>query len=67
LGIRKWNSVPGPQAVQHQAEITRFTEITDQCGVRFRAMTFQSLIHTLAVNNRNAHRAYIDYLMERYY
>jgi len=64
-----WYPVPGPEAVQHEEEIDRFRQVAESCQprVKFRAMTYQDLIYSLARREGDAHGAYIDYLMERYF
>lgn len=64
-----WYAVAGPEAVQHQEEIDRFRQIVEDCqpAVKFRSLTYQELIHSLAKNQGDAHGAYVDYLMERYF
>jgi hypothetical protein len=64
-----WYPVPGPEAVQHEGEILRFSQVAESCQprVKFRAMTYQNLIYSLARNHGDEHGAYVDYLMERYF
>lgn len=64
-----WYPVPGPEAVQHEEEIARFRQVAESCQprVKFRAIAYQDLIHSLARSQGDAHGAYIDYLTERYF
>lgn len=64
-----WYPVPGQEAVQHEEEIARFRQVAESCQprVKFRAITYQDLIHALARNHGDDHGAYVDYLMERYF
>jgi len=64
-----WYPAPGPDAAVHEDEIRRFQLSTDACRpkVKFRAIPYPDLIHRLAVTQGDAHGAYIDYLMERYF
>jgi hypothetical protein len=61
-----WYPVFGPEAVRHEEEIARFQEVAKSC-IKFRAMTYQDLIYSLAKNQGDEHGGYIDYLMERYF
>ena len=45
-----WYPAPGAEAVEHEDEIRRFQELTDDCQprVRFRAIAYPDLIQALA-------------------
>jgi len=64
-----WYPVPGPEAVQHEEEIIRFRQVAESCRprVKFRAIAYQDLIHSLARKHGDDHGAYVDYLTERYF
>jgi hypothetical protein len=64
-----WYATPGREAVLHDEEVQRFRQIAESCQarVKFRALTYQELIHSLAKNQGETHGAYVDYLMERYF
>ena len=64
-----WYPVPGREAVQHEEEIAKFRQVADSCRprVKFRAIAYQDLIHSLARDHGDDHGAYVDYLMERYF
>ena len=67
--IYLWYPTPGVEAVEHEDEIRRFQQETDACQprIKFRAIAYQDLIHSLARNQGDAHGAYVDYLTERYF
>ena len=64
-----WYPAPGSEAVEHEEEIRRFQKLTDDCQlkVKFRAVTYQDLIDSLARSHGVKHGAYLDYLMQRYF
>lgn len=61
-----WYDVPGAEGVQHRDEINEFASIASQDGVLFQERTYQEVILFLAEHFRDRHRAYVDYLVERY-
>ena len=62
-----WYAVPGSQGVQHAQEIEEFTAIAVRDGILFQSLTYQQVIARLASDHRETHRAYIDYVTERYF
>jgi hypothetical protein len=64
-----WYDVPGKAAVEQAKEIKSFQVRAEDCTppVKFRALTYQVLIHSLATTQRVTHGAYVDYLLERYF
>ncbi len=67
--IYLWYPVPGQEAVGHEDELRRFQQLTNACKprIKFRAIKYQDLIHSLARAQGGTHGAYIDYLLERYF
>jgi hypothetical protein len=61
-----WYDVLGKEGADHRAEVEEFGLIISQDGVPFRAMTFQELIAELSDQAREGHRAYIEYMSNRY-
>ncbi|WP_337175112.1 hypothetical protein [Paludisphaera sp.] len=61
-----WNSVPGTEAVEHDAEIAGFKRYTDADDVQFSSLTYQELIARMFSENRRGNEAYVDYLAGRY-
>lgn len=62
-----WYAVPGGQGVLHASEIEEFAAYAARDGVRFQSLTYQQVIRRLARDQRGSHRAYVDYLTERYF
>jgi len=61
-----WYDVLGEQGKGHRDEIERFNEIAKKDGIKFQSLTYQDLISRLANQYRSEHKAYIQYLTERY-
>ena len=57
--------VPGREGATHRDEIARFTETPTQDGVRFWSVSYQTVLLELA-EQRSAHGAWVDYMVERY-
>jgi len=78
LGLRKangpkkfrlvylWYDVPGRDGTDHRDQVDRFTKIAKGDGISFQGITYQELILSLCREVRNEHKAYVDYLSERY-
>jgi hypothetical protein len=62
-----WYDVPGPEATQHAHEIRQFAQLTGECGLNFRSLTYQEMLQGVAAQRQTGHRQYVDYLMERYF
>jgi hypothetical protein len=64
-----WYPTPGPEAVEHEDEITRFREMTESCNPKiiFCQLKYQDLIYSMATAHGDVHGAYVDYLLERYF
>lgn len=62
-----WYAVPGIEGVNHAQEIEEFAAIAMGDGITFQSWTYQQVIARLAVNQRDAHQSYVDYLTERYF
>ena len=60
-----WCAAPGDEACGHRAEVDEFAAIARADGVDFGALTYQEVIARLA-SVRDGHRAYVDYLADRY-
>ncbi len=61
-----WCAVPCKESSRHAREIHEFAEIAMVDRIDFRAVTYQELILRLASEQRSAHQAYVDYLVDRY-
>ena len=61
-----WYDVLGEQGKRHQDEVTEFSKVTKEDGIKFHSLTYQELITTLANQLRTEHQEYIRYLTERY-
>ena len=61
-----WYDVLGEGGKVHQDEITEFTALTKNDGIKFHALSYQKLIVSLANKQRANHSDYIRYLTERY-
>ena len=61
-----WNDAPGPEAVEHAAEVARFQAIAAADSVRVQSLTYQELILRLVEGQRPGHEDYVDYVSGRY-
>lgn len=61
-----WYDAPGPAAERHRQEVEEFRGLAATDGVTFQATTYQDVILRLAKSETEQHRAYVDYLAERY-
>lgn len=57
--------VPSREGATHLDEIAGFTEATAPDGVRFSSVSYQAVLLRLA-EQRSAHAAWVDYIVERY-
>jgi len=62
-----WYAVPGSQGVRHAEEIEEFRAYVVRDGILFQSLTYQQVIARLANDHRETHRAYVDYVTERYF
>jgi hypothetical protein len=61
-----WYDVFGEQGKCHRDEITLFTKVAKEDGIKFHSLTYQELIIKLAGQFRSDHKDYIQYVTERY-
>jgi len=61
-----WYAVPGSQGARHAQEIEEFAAYAVRDGIQFQSLTYQQVIARLA-GDRESHRAYVDYMTERYF
>ena len=62
----RWYDVPGKEGVAHRDEIEIFAEAALSDGVKFHALSYQTLIARLDKKFRAEHGEYIAYITERY-
>lgn len=58
--------VPGAQGARHAEEVYEFARCLERDGVPFQSLTHQDVIWSLARNQGDRHREFVDYLTERY-
>lgn len=61
-----WYDVFGEQGKRHRDEAVEFSNIAKQDGIKFKSLTYQELIATMASKYRTEHHDYIRYITERY-
>jgi len=61
-----WYDAFGEEGYVHRKEIERFADVLKSDGIEFREMTWQEAIIGMGAKADPAHKAYIDYLCERY-
>ena len=61
-----WYDVLGEEGKVHQDEITKFSEVTKNDGIKFHSLSYQKLIISLDNQQRTNHPEYIKYVTERY-
>jgi len=64
--IYLWYDAPGPKMAKHREEIEIFRGILAKDGVAFESLTYQDIISNLIKRLGSEHRAYLDYITERY-
>jgi hypothetical protein len=62
-----WYEVPGADGAGHAAEAERFAQVVTGDGIDFAPLSYQTLFKKLREHTGCDHRAYIDYLAERYF
>jgi hypothetical protein len=62
-----WYDVPGPEGVEHAAEVEQFAQAVREDGIDFVPMTYQSLFQALSKDAGSTDQQYIDYLRDRYF
>lgn len=61
-----WFDVDSPEARRHEEEVAAFAPVLASDGVRFRAMTWQTVIGHVAEREQDRHPEYVAYLRTRY-
>ena len=61
-----WYNVPFNEGYWHRQEIEKFAEAAREDNIAFQSLTYQELILNLAEKHHQAHKAYIEYISDRY-